>query len=288
MADARGSKRGSGPVAGCKGRAGARLAAAALASVLCGSPGSWARADEAGPQLARANQLIGEGKLAEACVELEAAYAASREPQLQLRLGRLYERLGRLPEARAAFLRFLDEAKAPHPALREEAQRALRTLPAPPEPPAGPVLPPGSFATSPQIAVRELVVHPVTFADRRSPRLWKVGAALFFGAYVPTLAAAVIMAPFLGQPDAPSPLATYTLMVPALGPLISAVAAPASRPGPPYGPSVVGWSVPWLLTSGLLQAAGLTLIVVGATPRRTAARLELSPQPSGVLLSGRF
>ena len=132
MADARGSKRGSGPVAGCKGRAGARLAAAALASVLCGSPGSWARADEAGPQLARANQLIGEGKLAEACVELEAAYAASREPQLQLRLGRLYERLGRLPEARAAFLRFLDEAKAPHPALREEAQRALRTLPAPP------------------------------------------------------------------------------------------------------------------------------------------------------------
>ncbi|MFO0573170.1 MAG: hypothetical protein U1A78_04160 [Polyangia bacterium] len=293
MADARVSKRGSGSVAGFRGRAGARPAvpvlAPLLASLLGGGPGSFARADEAGPQLARANQLIGEGKLAEACVELEAAYAASRDPQLQLRLGRLYERLGRLPEARAAFLRFLDEAKAPHPALREEAQRALRTLPAPPpEQPAGPVLPPGSFGSSPQIVVRELVVHPVTFADRRSPRLWKAGAALFFGAYVPTLAAAAIMAPFLGQPDAPSATATYTLMVPALGPLISAVAAPASRPGPPYGPSIVGWSVPWLLTSGLLQAAGLTLIIVGATPRRTAARLELSPQPSGVLLSGRF
>jgi hypothetical protein len=289
MADARVTKRGlgSGSVQGRRAIWGRR--ARTLVLVAAAALGSAAHADEAGSELARANQLIGEGKLDEACAALEAAYAASRDPQLQLRLGRLHERRGRLPEARAAFLRFLDEAKVPHPALREEAQRALRTLPVPTvEQTRGPVLPPGSFATSPQLVVRELVVHPVAFADRRSPRLWKAGAALFFGAYVPTLAAAVIMAPFLGQPDAPSATATYTLMVPVLGPLISAVAAPASRPGPPYGPTIVGWSVPWLATSGLLQAAGLTLLIVGATPRRTATRLELSPQPSGVLLSGRF
>ena len=290
MADARLTKRGWD-----KGRrAGACLSRVVVVAVAVAglAPQRSVRADEAGAPLGRANQLIGEGRLAEACAALEEAYAASRDPQLQLRLGRLLERLGRFPEARAAFQRFLDEAKAPHPALREEAQRAVRLLPSPTPAEraaaAGPVLAPGSFATSPQILVRELVVHPITFADRRSPRLWRAGAALFFGAYVPTLAAAVIMAPFLGQPDAPSAAATYTLMVPALGPLISAVAAPASRTGPPYGPSIVGWSVPWLATSGLLQAAGLTLLIVGATPRRTAARLELSPQPSGVLLSGRF
>lgn len=248
-----------------------------------------AAAAEPHPALQRANQLITDGKLDEACAALQEAYAQTHEPMLQLRLGRLYTRLEQAAAARAAFQRFLDEEAAPHPALREEAQRALRTLPAPAvaAPAAAPTLLPQTFATSPQIVVRGLAVRPVTFADRRSPRLWKLGAALFFGAYVPTLVAAAAMAPSLDSPSAPSRAAVYSLMVPALGPVISAVSAPASRQGPPYGPTLVGWSVPWLLTSGLLQAAGLTVMILGATPRRTAT-LELAPQPGAVMLSGRF
>ena len=33
------------------------------------------------------------------------------------------------------------------------------------------------------------------------------------------------------------------------------MAAPASRPGPPYGPSVVGWSVPLMATKEIISWA---------------------------------
>lgn len=254
-----------------------------------------AQAPSADP-LQRANQLISDGQLAAACEALSEAYAASRDPQLQLRLGRLYVRLDKPADARAAFQRFLDEAKAPHPALREEAQRALRTLPAPPvEIVTAPALPPATFATAPELIVRDLEVQPIEFADRRTPRLWKAGLAIFLGGYVPSLITAVAIAPYLGEPDAPPPAANYALMVPALGPLISAAAAPASRDRGPYGPSIVGWSLPVLITSGLVQATGLTVMIIGLTPRRTARlqglpprRVALAVQPGGLLLSGRF
>lgn len=263
-----------------------------LLSAICsaGLLGSAAQAQAPGADaLQRANQLISDGKLAPACEALSEAYAASRDPQLQLRLGRLYVRLDRPAEARAAFQRFLDEAAAPHPALREEAQRALRTLPAPAvEIPTAPALPPAAFATAPELVVRDLEVQPIEFADRRTPRLWKAGLAIFLGGYVPSLITAAAMAPFLDRIESPTPAANYSLMVPGLGPLISAVAAPASRSGPPYGPSIVGWSLPVLITSGLVQATGLTVLVIGLTPRRTAARVALAAQPGGLLLSGRF
>jgi hypothetical protein len=284
------------------------LGALAIAGLL----GSAARAQAPDADaLKRANQLISDGQLAAASEALAEAYAASHDPQLQLRLGRLYVRLDRPAEARAAFQRFLDEAQAPHPALREEAQRALRTLPAPSvQVPTAPALPPAAFATAPELIVRELEVQPIEFADRRTPRLWKAGLAIFLGGYVPSLITATAIAPFLDQIDSPSPAANYSLMVPGLGPLISAAAAPASRSGPPYGPSIVGWSLPVLITSGLVQATGLTLMIVGLTPRRTAAlsgptprrtatlsgpnprrtaaHVALAVQPGGLLFSGRF
>lgn len=255
------------------------------------SGGAAPGASEAAAHLQRANELVGQEQLAAACDELAAAYASSHDPVLWLRIGRLRLRLHEPAAARAALQRFIEEAPAPHPALKAEAQRALHDLqgaPLPLLPPPPPPPPPhteGTLSLYPDLRLR-----PIEFRPQRDRRLLKLGGALLAGGYLPALAVAVALAPSVGQPDAPSAAANYTLLVPVLGPLISAVVAPATNEHGNARPLISSWSLPWALTSGLIQVAGFAVLVTGAVPHRVpvlAARLQLLPQagPGGAGLA---
>ncbi len=255
------------------------LGTAGLALGTAGQAG--AEPPAAAAHLQRANELLSQDQLAAACDELEAAYATSTDPVLWLRIGRLRLRLHQPAAAREAMQRFLDEAPAPHPALKAEAQRALHDLrDAPPSlrPPPPPPPPQSEGALS---LYHDLRLNPIEFRPQRDRRLMKLGGALLAGGYLPALAVAVGFSPFIGQPDAPSAAANYTLLIPVLGPLISAVVAPATNERGNARPLISSWSLPWALTSGLVQLAGFAVLVTGAVPHRVpvlAARLQLLPE----------
>lgn len=227
--------------------------------------------------LARASRLIlagGETNLSAACTELALSYDESHEPILLLRLGRLHQRLGQKTEAEAAYKRFLAESKAPHPALRTEAEEALRAL-APPPPSIPPLatdsgalasLPPfpevyGQAPMLPQASKRE---------RRKDPRLMKIGSLLLAAGYLPAFVIPLALSTSLDQENAPSPAANYTLLIPVLGPFVSGMVAPLSNENGHAGQVASSWSVPWMATSGVLQVAGLSLIIMGALPRTTS------------------
>jgi len=257
------------------------LMSAGLALGAAGQAGAEP-APAAAAHLQRANELVSQDQLAQACDELEAAYRSSQDPVLWLRIGRLRLRLHEPAAARAAMQRFLDEAPAPHPALKAEAQRALHDLrdaPPPLLPPPPPAPPPHSEGA--MSLYNDLRLNPIEFRPLRDRRLMKLGGALLAGGYLPALAVAVGFSPFIGQPDAPSAAANYTLLIPVLGPLISAVVAPATNERGNARPLISSWSLPWALTSGLVQVAGFAVLVTGAVPRRVpvlAARLQLLPE----------
>lgn len=257
------------------------LGAAVLTGFVSGSAAAAAAADgqAAAAHLQRANELVGQEQLEAACAELAAAYASSPDPLLWLRIGRLRLRLKQPEAARAAMQRFLDESPAPHPALKAEAQRALRELaqqtPPPPAPPpsAGP-------SEGPLSLYHDLRLVPIEFRPRRDPRLMKIGGGLLAGGYLPALAVSLGLAAFVGQPDAPSAAANYTLLIPVIGPLVSAIVAPVVNEHGNARPLISSWSLPWALTSGLVQVAGFAVLVKGAIPRRVpvlAAQLQLLP-----------
>lgn len=273
------------------------LAAAAFTGLVCGAA-AGAEVATAGPaaaHLQRANQLVGEGQLEPACAELAAAYDSSRDPLLWLRIGRLRLRLKQAAEARTALQRFLDESPAPHPALKAEAQRALHELSqqkllAPPPPPPPPARSEGALAL-----YRDLRLQPIEFRPQRDRRLLKIGGALLAGGYLPALAVSIGYATALDDPAAPSPAANYTLLIPVLGPLISAIVAPATNDRGNARPLVSSWSLPWALTSGLVQVAGFAILVKGAIPRRVpvlVSRLQLvpyaAPNAGGLWAGGSF
>jgi hypothetical protein len=252
---------------------------AALATLAAGSTEAGAAGAEptaappAAAHLQRANELLAHDELAAACGELEAAYGSSRDPMLWLRIGRLRLRLHEDAAARAAMQRFLDESVNPHPALRAEAQRALRELMNAPPPPPAPPPPAGDSASL--TLYHDLRLVPVTIVTRRDRRLMKIGATLLAAGYLPALAVSIGLAPSIGQPNAPSAAANYTLLVPVLGPFLSAVVAPTGASSGDPRPLISSWSVPWALTSGLVQAAGFAALVAGALPRRVPVLASL-------------
>lgn len=276
--------------------------APALALVLTGL-GSGARAapapvaDEpaAAPHLQRANELVAQEQLEAACAELAAAYARSHDPLLWLRIGRLRLRLQQPEAARTAMQRFLDESPAPHPALKAEAQRALRELAqhkplAPPAPP-----PPAANSEGALSLYHDLRLVPIEFRPRRDSRLMKLGGGLLAGGYLSALAVSLGLAAYVGQPDAPSAAANYTLLIPVLGPLVSAIVAPATNERGNARQLLSSWSLPWALTSGLVQVAGFAVLIKGAVPRRVpvlAAQVQLLPYAApgggGVWAAGAF
>ena len=273
----------------------ARLAQVLCAAVLTGLVAAPARAAEtaadspAAAHLQRANQLVGQEQLDAACAELEAAYASSRDPLLWLRIGRLRLRLKQLEAAQAAMQRFLDESPAPHPALKAEAQRALHELsqkkllpsPAPPPPP-----PPAAHTEGTMSLYHDLRLLPIEFRPQRDKRLLKIGAGLLASGYLAAVAVSLGFATALDQPDAPSAAADYTLLIPVVGPLVSAIVAPVTNDRGNARPLISSWSLPWTLTSGLVQVAGFAVLLRGAIARRVpvlVTKLQLLPYaaPSG-------
>jgi hypothetical protein len=243
-----------------------------LAALLMLGLGSAAAQVPPESHLQRASRLILQDHLSEACAELFAAYQESLDPVLLLRIGRLQQRLGQKEAAADAFTRFLREAPTAHPGLKAEAEDALRALsPPPPPPPAIDLLPP-PLPPPPQVQVDGLTtpfaLPPAPPAGpRRNRRLMKIGALLFGAGYLPALVIPLALSGSLDQPNAPSPASNYTVMIPLFGPLVTGIVAPATDPGGHAGQLISSWSVPWILTSGVLQATGFTLFVIGAIPR---------------------
>lgn len=266
----------------------ARLAPVLCVAVLAGlvaapAPRAEAAADSpVAAHLQRANQRVGQEQLDAACAELEAAYAGSRDPFLWLRIGRLRLRLKQLEAAQAALQRFLDESPAPHPALKAEAQRALHELSQkklqPPQPPPPP--PPAAHTEGTMSLYHDLRLLPIEFRPQRDKRLLKIGVGLLAGGYLSAVVVSLGLATALDQPDAPSAAADYTLLIPVVGPLVSAIVAPAINDRGNARPLISSWSLPWALTSGLVQVAGFAVLLRGAIPRRVpvlVTRLQLLP-----------
>lgn len=246
--------------------------------------------------LQRASQHIEANQLPEACAELTAAFGQSGDPVLWLRIGRLQQRAAQTELARAAYQRFLQSAQASralatpgttapvaaiHPALIEEAQRALRLLP-PPPPPL--VVPPPTWAShSPLTLVPDLPVQPVLFVPRPDRSLTRAGALLLAGGYLPALVMPLVFARTVGEPDSPTALMNYSLLIPVVGPFVSALAARVQNPRGAGGALVSSWSLPWMLTSGVLQVAGV--VVLGVGTRRVRVPV-LGPVVVGAMLGG--
>jgi hypothetical protein len=260
------------------------------------APDSVVATKAAAIHLQRASQHIEANQLTEACAELTAAFEQSGDPVLWLRIGRLQQRAAQTELARAAYQRFLQLAQAPravvtpgttppvapiHPALIEEAQRALRLLPPPPPPP---VLPPPTWAShSPLTLVPDLPVQPVLFVPRPDRSLTRAGALLLAGGYLPALVMPLVFARTVGEPDSPTALMNYSLLIPVVGPFVSAIAARVQNPRGAGGALVSSWSLPWMLTSGVLQVAGV--VVLGVGTRRVRVPV-LGPVAMGAMLGG--
>lgn len=246
--------------------------------------------------LQRASQHIEANQLTEACAELTAAFEQSGDPVLWLRIGRLQQRAAQTELARAAYQRFLQSAQASrglatpgttapvaaiHPALIEEAQRALRLLPPPPPPP---VVPPPTWAShSPLTLVPDLPVEPVLFVPRPDRSLTRAGALLLAGGYLPALVMPLVFARTVGEPDSPTALMNYSLLIPVAGPFVSAIAARVQNPRGAGGALVSSWSLPWMLTSGVLQVAGVVVLGVGVRRVRVPV---LGPVAVGAMVGG--
>ena len=260
------------------------------------APDAVVAAKAAALHLQRASQHIEANQLTQACAELTAAFEQSRDPVLWLRIGRLQQRAAQTELARAAYQRFLQLAQAPravvtpgttapvaaiHPALIEEAQRALRLLPPPPPPPV--VLPPTWASHSPLTLVPDLPVQPVLFVPRPDRSLTRAGALLLAGGYLPALVMPLVFARTVGEPDSPTALMNYSLLIPVVGPFVSAIAARVQNPRGAGGALVSSWSLPWMLTSGVLQVAGV--VVLGVGTRRVRVPV-LGPVAVGAMLGG--
>jgi hypothetical protein len=240
------------------------------------SSGALPAAEPPGPppldktHLERATELIVEQRLAEGCVELQLAHDETRDPLLLLRIARLRQRLGDKEAARAAYKRFLIEAKSPHPGLKAEAEEALRALnpPPPPPPPIGdtaPALPPPPLFEQLSEPGAEGAIY--RGPPRRNKRLMKIGGLLLSAGYLPALVIPLGLSTSLDRENAPTRAANYTLLIPLAGPFISGILAPATNDNGHAGQIASSWSVPWMATSGLLQVTGFTLLVFGAMKR---------------------
>lgn len=288
-------------------------AASPRATSATAQPATGAAAAKTSP-LERINVLIVDGKLAEAAAALRTQFEATREALLLLREARLRLRLGEKDAALAGFRQFLAEAKEPHAALRAEAEAAIHELAPLPPPPLlePPQLPPPPMVTaeppSPLAQDLRLVPAPAdadvqrpdpALEARQNRKLLITGGVLLAAGYLPALVMPMVFAGFLDQEGAPTPAANFTLLVPVLGPLLSGITAPvqAIGRGEPGGPLVSSWSLPWIATSGLVQATGLAVLIV-AGKRQAALRRQAMPHvlvtplarpgETGLVLSGRF
>jgi len=86
------------------------------------------------------------------------------------------------------------------------------------------------------------------------------------------------------QPNTPNSAAAGTLLIPVLGPIISA-----------FCYLHASWALPWLLVDAAAQVGGLTMTIVGARTKHKVAVLDklvitpyAVPEGGGLKISGRF
>lgn len=118
---------------------------------------------------------------------------------------------------------------------------------------------------------------PAMPVRRRDPRLMKIGGLLLGIGYAPAVALALALSSQAGEPGGPSLASNYTLLVPSIGPVLSGVIAPATSPPGTARAVVSGWTLPILLTLGLIQGTGTALLIAGATPAIRTATTSSDP-----------
>lgn len=193
----------------------------------------------------------------------------------------------------------LKPSAAAKSAPRSAGGTASPVLPKTSPPVLPPVLPPPPVVTPAQEIVpasgglgNDLLLAPLPPPlppVRREPKQIRLGALIWAAGYLPALIAPLLLWPRVDTPDGPSALANYSLLVPLIGPYISAIAAPAQAEEGNGRAVVSAWSVPWLLTSGLLQTTGFVLLLHGALPRlRASDDVALIPTGNGAAVIGRF
>lgn len=173
------------------------------------------------------------------------------------------------------------------------APRQTNPVVLPPELPPPPLVTPSQEIVPPGSNLgNDLVLAPLPPPlppVRREPKQIRLGALIWAAGYLPALIAPLLLWPRVDTPDGPSALANYSLLVPLIGPYISAIAAPAQADDGNGRAVLSAWSVPWLLTSGLLQTTGFVLLLHGAIPKlRATDDIALIPTGSGAAMIGRF
>lgn len=123
----------------------------------------------------------------------------------------------------------------------------------------------------------------------KDPRKMRFGALIWAAGYLPAFVVPLVMWPQVGTEGGPTAVSTYSLLVPVAGPLVSAIAAPLEAPDGAGRATMSTWSVPWLLTSGVLQATGFAVFLRGVLPNyRPDDSLVLVPTTNGISALGRF
>jgi hypothetical protein len=133
------------------------------------------------------------------------------------------------------------------------------------------------------------VLQPVPLTPSRDRKQIRIGALIWAAGYLPALVAPLLLWPQVDTPGGPSALANYSLLIPLIGPYVSAIAGPAQAEAGNGRAVLSSWSVPWLLTSGLVQTTGFVYLLSGAIPRlRSTGAIAVMPTPAGVNVMGRF
>lgn len=105
---------------------------------------------------------------------------------------------------------------------------------------------------------------PISVVRKRDLRAVRIGSVVLAVGYVPAVALAAVLGSHAGEPNAPSALTNYALVVPIVGPLVSGLAAPLGNESGHAGALVTSWTLPIVLTLGLMQIGGGALLLHGA------------------------
>lgn len=248
-------------------------------------------ADEASVRRARAQALAEGQHYREALVELQAAYAIRQEPILLLEQGRMFSRLGQIPEALDAYSRYLAAEINPPAEARREASTEISRLsvwltPSAVQRP----LPPGLQLS----AAPAQPLAPVRYERRANGGLIAGGIAILSAGYTPALLFASMGTGLFSGSGSKSTLRSavgWSLAVPVAGPFLSALLSFGDTRT--FGAS---WVMPWVFLDGAAQVAGLAMIIAGARSKREVPvlgqQLKVVPysQPGGggVAVLGRF
>jgi hypothetical protein len=217
-----------------------------------------------------------------------ASHRALRWSQITMRdTPRLLLRLGLLLGLSVPLHAKAERPKPPLPTPNHLPPPLPNPLPPPPSVPSLTTLPPEQ--AQPGGLAHDLVLQPVPLTPSRDRKQIRIGALIWAAGYLPALVAPLLLWPQVDTPGGPSALANYSLLIPLIGPYVSAIAGPAQAEAGNGRAVLSSWSVPWLLTSGLVQTTGFVYLLSGAIPRlRSTGAIAVMPTPAGVNVMGRF